>query len=428
MFQLSEKTEFITETFNQAKKYGVAHAMTTNKSFDGRTIQVHGRENIFLGNCGYLGLATHERIVEAAIEGIKNYGTFFSSSRVFAGLDLNEKLEDRWEQVFKRPCIVSPSTTMGHFSTLPVLVAPNDLIILDKQVHISVHTAAMVCKGQGTEVTSIQHSRLDFLEAKILDAGDKYNRIWYMADGVFSMFGDPCPGQELHALMDKYDNLYAYIDDSHGMSWDGENGVGAYLGAVDYHEKLFMALSTNKATATGGAVLVFPNQKLKEAVRNCGSTLVFSGPQSPASLNAGIVVAEMHLTKEFKELQENLMERILFFIERAKALNIPVIYDDKTPIFFIGTGSIELGIFMINKLQELGFFVDGAGYPSVPMNNAGLRVTLTNYLTFEDIERFLQTVAKLIQSLEMKRKFNHKEITNAFEPLMKHRNYAVVNA
>lgn len=192
MFQFSEKVEFMLNIGEMCKSFGVTNAVTTNPTFDGRTIEVNGRENIFLGNCGYLGLTMHENLKKAAHEAIDNYGTFFSSSRSFAGLDLNEKLESKWEDVFDRPCIVSPSTTMGHFSTLPTLVSPNDLIIIDKQTHTSVHTAAMVCKGQGTEMSVLPHNRIDHLEAKILDAQGKYENIWFLSDGVYSMCGDLC--------------------------------------------------------------------------------------------------------------------------------------------------------------------------------------------------------------------------------------------
>ncbi len=410
MFKLTTKLKQFDEIINLSKKLQLGQVLVENEKFDGRAITFDGSDKIFLGNCNYLALATDPEIIETAKEGIDRYGAFFSSSRSFAALSLIEQLESEWESIFNKPCLITPTTSLGHIANLPILVGEKDLVILDQQVHNSVFNAVMICKAKGTEVAYIHHNRLDILEAKILDNKQKYEKIWFMADGVYSMFGDTVPEVQLTSLLNKYDNFYAYVDDSHGMSWKGHQGVGSYLSQTYFHDKLFMALSTNKGTGTGGALMVYPDIAYKNLIRNCGSSIVFSGPLSPSMIMAGIKAAEIHKRADFAERQAKLDGLMTRFIDKACDLNIPLVRDDKTPVFFIGMGSEEPTIYVAKGLQKAGFFVDVAGFPSVPKNNIGIRITLTNYLNETDIDNFLNALSSLILDLEKTSTFDTKKV------------------
>ena len=52
----------------------------------------------------------------------------------------------------------------------------------------------------------------------------RHRRIWYLTDGIYSMFGHTAPLKQLGVLVDRYEELNLYIDDAHGMSWTGKNG------------------------------------------------------------------------------------------------------------------------------------------------------------------------------------------------------------
>jgi 7-keto-8-aminopelargonate synthetase-like enzyme len=78
-------------------------------------------------------------------------------------------------------------------------------------------------KSRGVHVEMIRHNRMDMLEDRIKALRQKYPRIWYMADGIYSMYGDASPVNDVYELMDKYPELYYYVDDAHGMSCYGKN-------------------------------------------------------------------------------------------------------------------------------------------------------------------------------------------------------------
>jgi len=89
-------------------------------------------------------------------------------------------------------------------------------------------------------------------EERIKTLSATHTKIWYMADGVYSMYGDFPPMKELVQLMDRYEQFYLYMDDSHGMSWAGPNGTGYVMSQLkEYPKKLFLTASTNKSFVFG---------------------------------------------------------------------------------------------------------------------------------------------------------------------------------
>ncbi|MCB9274617.1 MAG: pyridoxal phosphate-dependent aminotransferase family protein [Lewinellaceae bacterium] len=122
-------------------------------------------------------------------------------------------------------------------ATIPIIVDEKDAVVLDMQVHNSVQMAVQQLKAQGVSITMIRHNDMDALEAKIVQLRNKHRKVWYFADGVYSMYGDFAPMQRLKELMDQYEPFHLYIDDAHGVSWAGENGIGVVCSQLFYHEK-----------------------------------------------------------------------------------------------------------------------------------------------------------------------------------------------
>ena len=127
-----------------------------------------------------------------------------------------------------------------------IAVKDQDAIILDHQVHWSVQSAAKILKNRSVPIDMVRHNDLNMLEDKIKRYSDQRKKIWYMADGIYSMYGDFAPISDLMALSQKYPQLNFYFDDVHGMSWIGKNGTGyvlSQLGELSENILLFGTLS-----------------------------------------------------------------------------------------------------------------------------------------------------------------------------------------
>ena len=393
---------------------GVGQLSTEDAILNGRTIKIRGRDIVNFSSCSYLGLEMNESIKNGAIEAIKKFGTQFSSSRAYLSLSLYRELENLLSLMFEMPVIASPTTTLGHFSNIPVLVSPDDLVIMDAKLHASVQMALQLIKARGGKIEVVRHNRIDMLEDIILNNKDKYNKIWYMADGVYSMYGDYSPVEDLMELLDRQEQLHLYFDDAHGMSWTGKNGTGYVRSKMKRHERLYLTTSLNKAFASGGGALIFPNEEARRRVRNCGSTMIFSGPMQPSSLGAGIASAEIHLSNEIYSLQEQLQNRITYFHDLAKKLNLPLISDSNSPIKFIGVGKPGVGYSMVRRLMDKGYFVNLSIFPSVSYNNTGLRIPITNLHSLDDIESLLNHIARELPLALLEEQSSIKQIYQAF--------------
>lgn len=388
--------------------------MSNAHSEDPRMV-INGKELLSFAFCNYLGLNHDARLKQGAIEQLLQNGTFCSSSRTFLHLDLLEKAENKVGQIFERPVVIVPKTTLGHFACMPILIGSKDAIILDQQVHATIRLAADTVRANGVVTHTIRHSRLDQLEAKINELSGQVEHIWYMIDGVFSMFGDDAPIEGIRQLMDKYPQLHLYVDDAHGMSWAGTHGRGRFLSKMDYHPRMFMLTSLNKAFGADGGVLVCPDQETKERIVHGGNTVIFTGPISPPALGSVMTSADIHLSNEIYSLQDQLQQRVRFFNETANALNLPLIAENDTPIFYIGLGKPEVGFDLCKAMMAKGYYLGLALYPAVSMNNTGLRATITLRHSEEDIEAMLTTLARLLPRILTKHRTSLDRIWRYFK-------------
>lgn len=405
----------ISEVVKQSKSLKIAHQIIEDEVLDGRSITIDGQKLVNFGSCSYMGLETDERLKAGAIEAIMKYGTQFSSSRAYLSVTLYREIEDLLGQIFKAPICLAPTTTLCHQANISVLIGDNDAVILDYQVHESVQNAVKLLRARNIHVEIIRHNNMDVLEERIQALGRKHAKIWYMADGVYSILGDLAPMGSLANLLHQYEQFHLYIDDAHGLSWSGENGAGYVKSQLWHHDRMILVTSLAKSFAACGGVTIFPNEETRNLVRNCGPTLMFSGPIQPPVLGAAIASAKIHLTEEIYVRQEQLLERVLFFNQRARELKLPLITTSLSPIFFVGLGKPDAGYDMAKKIMENGFFVNISVFPSVALAQAGLRIPVSLHHSLEDIDNLLHLIARELPNTLDKFSIDYCMIYRAFK-------------
>ena len=415
MTSLALDVEKATGVANFLVGSGIGGVFVEDESLDGKHVTVYGKKLIHFGSCGYLGLEYDERLKAGAIQAIERFGTQFSCSRAYLSLPLYEEVEDKLAKMYGYPALLAPSCTLGHISNIPVLCTPKDAIILDHQVHTSVRNAVSMAKASGTHVEVIRHNNMNTLEDRIKHLSSRHEKIWYMADGIYSMLGDVAPIDEIYTLMDKYPQFYCYIDDAHGMSWKGKNGTGiVFLGGREYHPQLFFVTSLAKGFGVSGGVMLYHTDAMKQLIRFTGLTMVFGGPMQPANLGAISASADIHLSPEIYVMQSEFSTLMSYFKITARALNLPLISEGKSPIFYIGLGSTEAVFEVCSRMISSGYFVSFAAYPSVPEKLSGVRITLNLSHTVQEIHEMLTALAGHIAELESKNKVNIEKVYNSF--------------
>lgn len=385
--------ELINEIVTNGKNRGVGQFTTEDEFYDGRIITVEGTRLINFGSCSYLGLELDQRLKDGAIEAIKKYGVQFSCSRTYMSCTLYRELESLVRKIFDAPVVLSTSVSLGHHAVLPVVVGENDAIIMDQQVHASVQDAAIKMKAKGVFVTIVRHNDMDELRKKVSELSHSYNKVWYMMDGVYSMYGDFAPMDQIAEILKSHKKFHIYADDAHGLGWMGQHGRGYVLNQMNLHPKMIVATSLNKAFAAGGGAFVIPDEELCQKVRNCGGAFIFSGPHQIPVLGAGIASAKILLSDEIYEKQAALAEKINYCHELLMAHNLPVVSNPNTPIFFVGLGLVRVGYNLVKRMLGEGCFVNLSAFPAVPETCTGVRFTITLHHTKEDIEKLVKGLA-----------------------------------
>ncbi|MBL0340979.1 MAG: aminotransferase class I/II-fold pyridoxal phosphate-dependent enzyme [Bacteroidetes bacterium] len=385
--------EIVNNTANSSRELGIIHLSDENELLDGRHIKVKGQELVNFGTCGYMGLEMDDRLKQGVIDAVQKYGTGFASTRAYVTVRLYEELENLLAKIFEKPVVLLANVTLSHISNIPIMIGDQDAIILDTQVHDSVQTAVQLLKSRNIHVEVIRHNRMDLLEEKIIELKGKYKKIWYMPDGVYSMFGDCAPMTEICQLLDKHEQFHLYVDDTHGMSFAGKNGAGYALSQVPFHDKMILVTSLNKAFGASGGVTVFPNEKMRDLFRNCGRPFIFSGPIPPPMLGASIASAKIHLTPEITVMQQQLNDRVNYVNQLCKEMELPLMWENSTPIFFIAVSKPIVAYSMVKKLINRGYFFNLSVFPSVAINNAGLRIPISRNHTFEDLKGLISGIA-----------------------------------
>ena len=407
----------VVDIVDQSISHGVNRKilhLNTEKVISGRKLVIHGKEVVHFGNCNYLGLEQHPKVKEAAIDAINSEGIRLTLSRAYVSSGYYNQLEDLLGEMYGGHAIVAPSSTMLHMSAIPVLFNRNDLVLLDQQVHASMTQAVQYTKANGVSVKTVRHNRYDLLENFIEKYQNQYEKVWYVLDGIYSMYGDAPDIKKLIELLDYYPNFYLYVDDAHGCSWIGENGKGFILNQVPLHEKMMMTLSLGKGFGVIGGVLVTKNSEPCRRVRTCGNTMIFSAPLSSGLLGAAIASAKIHLSPELPVLQADLLDKIQYCNKLIKENDLPLVREEDSPIFFIGCGLPKIAYRMLEQLKDEGFLVNIGVFPAVSLKCAGVRFLITCHLTKEDILTLVLTIKRLLPKAIAAENFTYKELAKSF--------------
>ena len=277
---------------------------------EGDLITIDGTDLVNFGNCAYTAINTDPRVKAAAIDAVTRFGAVFSSSTAYTFIDLYSQLEERLSRMFDAHVVVPTTTTLGHLSCLPVVIGPGSVVLMDAQAHSSLHLATQVVKSEGIDVTLLAHNDVEELENAVDAACRSNQHVWYIADGVYSMLGDTAPVEVIESLLRRYDNLWVYVDDAHGIGWTGKHGRGVVLERMDLHPRMIVAASLVKGVGAGGAALLFADPELAQRVQILAGPMTFSGPLNPAGVGAAVAAIEIMLSDEQPEMNRRINQQI----------------------------------------------------------------------------------------------------------------------
>lgn len=387
--------KFIEDLVNELKEQKVYRKLPINYGAIDNIINLNGKEVINLSSNNYLGLATHPRLKEAAINAINKYGVGAGSVRTIVGnQDLLEELENILAKFKEEEAVTCFQSGLNcNIGVIQAIAQKGDLIISDELNHASIIDGSKLSKA---DKKVYKHSDMENLEAVLKEARPKYNNVLIITDGVFSMDGDLAKLPEIVVLAKKY-NALTYVDDAHGSGVLGRSGRGT----VDYfnlHGEIDFIIGTlSKAIGVVGGY-VASKMVVKEWLLHRGRPLLFSTALPPAATAATIEAVKILM--ETEEYTKRLWENANSLKKGLNSLGFNI-GKSQTPITPIMVGDEALTMEFSKKLLENGVFVSAIVFPTVPKGAGRLRAMISAAHKKEDISNALKVFEKVGRELNI---------------------------
>lgn len=359
---------------------------------EGTEVTYQGHRLIMCGSNNYLGLTTHPKVREAAIEAIRKYGTSNTGSRFLNGtLRLHKELEEELADfVGKEAVLVFSTGYQTNLGTIQGIVGRNDTVILDRDDHASIVDGSVLSQGR---ILRFKHNDMADLERVLQKADPDHGRL-VMVDGVYSMGGDIAPLPELVRLCRQY-GARLMVDDAHSMGVLGPqgNGTAAHFGLTDEVDLIMSTFSKSFASLGG---FIAGDEEVVHYIQHFGRAMIFSASIPPA--NAAAARAALQIMKEEPERRERLWQIARRMKREFSAMGWNT-GDSETPIIPIIVGDDMKTIFLWKRLFEEGVFVNPVLPPAVPPNKSLLRTSYMATHTDAQLDQVLETFHKVGREL-----------------------------
>ena len=346
---------------------------------------------IMIGSNNYLGLTTHPKVRQAAIEATEMYGTSCTGSRFLNGtLELHLTLErELAEFMEKEAALVFPTGYQTNVGTITALVSRHDFIITDKEDHASIVDGCSMSLG---EVRRFGHNDVAYLERVLSNLPDEAGKL-VVVDGVFSMGGDIAPLPEIVALCRQYD-ARLMVDDAHSVGVLGQGrGTSAHFGISDQVD-LIMGTFSKSFASLGG--FIAGDADVIQYIQLNARALIFSASMSPA--NAAAALAALRVMQEDQGRIERVNEIAKYMRTEYRKMGFNV-GNTETPIIPIIIGEDLPTVFAWKALYEAGVYTNPVIPPGVPSGSSLLRTSYMATHTDKQLDHVLSTVQEVGQRL-----------------------------
>ncbi|MCL4254334.1 MAG: aminotransferase class I/II-fold pyridoxal phosphate-dependent enzyme, partial [Anaerolineae bacterium] len=280
---------------------------------EGTIAHFEGKEVVMIGSNNYLGLTTDPRVREAAMEGIRRFGTSVTGSRFLNGtLELHLELDRRLAKfVGKEAALVFSTGYQTNLGTISALVGKGDYVIIDKDAHACIVDGCRLSFG---EMKRFRHDDMTNLEKILSELPEEAGKL-VVVDGVYSMGGDVARLPEIVAICKKY-GARILVDDAHGIGVTGRGrGTAAHFNLTDEVD-LIMGTFSKSFASIGG--FIAGSEEVVHYIQHRARTMIFSAAL-PAP-NAMAVMAALDIIENEPERVDKVWENADYMRNGLKKL------------------------------------------------------------------------------------------------------------
>ncbi len=356
-------------------------------------MQINGLNVINFSSNDYLGLANHPHIKQCLIDALQTDSTSYGSgaAHLVTGHHLHHHLaeDEIADWLGTERALLFSTGYMANLAVQQALMQPNDTILADKLCHASLidgaqHSAATLKRYPHLDINALERR----LQNTVQTHQEKGGRNLIVTDGVFSMDGDIAPLKQIQALAKQY-QAWLLVDDAHGIGVLGEQGRGCFEHfGLSPDDNTILVGTLGKAFGCSGAFVAGSNTLIETLIQFARPYIYTTAmPQ----LNALAIREALTLVQNAHASRETLTQHIKQFRQEAMQLGFTLL-NSSSPIQAIILKQSETAIAWSECLKQQGFWVTAIRPPTVPKNQARLRVTLSSQHSTKDIIQLLNAL------------------------------------
>jgi 8-amino-7-oxononanoate synthase len=351
-------------------------------------VVVQGERKIMVGSNNYLGLTHHPKVMAAAGDALRRFGSGCTGSRFLNGtLDLHETLElELAEFLGKESALVFSTGFQTNLGVIATLAGRNDHIFSDRLNHASIVDGARLAYGT---THRYNHGDMDDLERRLRAVPEGAGKM-IITDGIFSMEGDIAPLPEIISHAKKHD-AKVVVDDAHAFGVLGHRGAGTaeHFDLVDEVDLIVTTFS--KSLASIGGVVAGPEPVI-HYLKHHARTLIFSASMPPSAV--ATVLAALDVLRTEPQRLQSLWRNTRRMQKGLKELGYDI-GGSETPVVPVVIGELDRMLMFWKELFDAGVFTNPVTPPAVPEDSCRLRISLMATHTDDHVDQVLEAFAQV---------------------------------
>ena len=365
------------------------------ESKQGTEVEMEGHKVLMFGSNAYTGLTGDERVIEAGVKALKQYGSGCAGSRFLNGtLDIHVQLEKELAAfVGKDEALCFSTGFTVNSGVIPQLLTRDDFIICDDRDHASIVDGRRLSFAKALHY---KHNDMKDLE-RCLRRCPKNSVKLIVVDGVFSMEGDLCKLPDVVRLKHKYENVVIMVDEAHGLGVFGRDGRGVcdYFHLTDEVD-LIMGTFSKSLASIGGFIAA--DKVIINYLRHTSRTYIFSASATPAATASALEA--LHIIQQEPERIKALWDVTNYALSKFREAGFEI-GETESPIIPLYVRDLEK-TFMVTKMAfDEGVFINAVIPPACAPQDTLVRFALMATHTREQVDRAVASLTKVFKELDI---------------------------
>ena len=279
----------------------------------------------------------------------------------------------------ERACLYLSSGFTANEGVISTLWDKNDLLLVDKLSHASIINGMMQSKAKALR---FRHNDMEHLASLLQEHAHNYESVVIITESVFSMDGDQAKLKEIVALKKQYSNVLLYVDEAHSFGLFAEDGLGLCRELHILDQVDFLMGTLSKAIGSYGAFLICAPE-VKEYLINFMRPFIYSTALPAINVSFSMYVISLLQTNDLMYKREYLKNLSAYLHHNLAQLGLTPSESQIQPLKTCDSAS---ALSASEIFKKAGLLALPIRYPTVPQNQARLRLSLNSSLRIDDID------------------------------------------